>query len=147
MFFPMSSSDIRGPRTVTILVVDDEASVLALVRTMLWRAGYTVLEASEGEEAVRLAAGHATPIQVLLTDVLMPDMNGYEVAEKVRALRPEIRVLYMSGYRDKVIVESTGRQLSDAPMIRKPFTQHILIDRIAAVLAETEDSSSVQQLS
>jgi two-component system cell cycle sensor histidine kinase/response regulator CckA len=143
----MSSSGNRDPHTVTVLVVDDEASVLALVRTMLWRAGYTVLEASGGEEALRVAAGHGGPIHLLLTDVLMPDMNGYEVAEKVVALRPDIRVLYMSGYRDKVIVESTGRQLSNAPMIRKPFTQHILIDRIAETLEEAGDTSSVQPLS
>ncbi len=125
----------RGP--ITILVVDDEPSVLALVRTMLWRAGYTVLEASGGEQALGVSSAHASPIQLLLTDVLMPDMNGYELAEKLKAARPEAKVLYMTGYRDKVLLESTGRPVSDAPLIRKPFTAHNLVAKIEEILEQS----------
>jgi hypothetical protein len=118
----------------TILVVDDEASVLALVRTMLWRAGYTVLEASSGEQALAVASEHASPIQLLLTDVLMPDMNGYELAEKLKAGRPQTKLLYMTGYRDMVLVDSTGRQVRGAALIRKPFTAHNLVAKIEEIL-------------
>lgn len=125
-----SSGSEAGSRPTTILVVDDEASILALVRTMLWRAGYTVLEASDGEQALRVAAEHAAPIQILLTDVLMPDMNGLELAEKFTSVRPEAKILYMTGYRDKVVVESTGRPVRDSPLIRKPFKAYDLIAKI-----------------
>ena len=97
---------------------------------MLWRAGYTVLEASDGEEALRVAAEHPASIQILLTDVLMPDMNGLELAEKFAFVRPEAKILYMTGYRDKVVVESTGRSVDDSPLIRKPFTAYNLIAKI-----------------
>jgi two-component system cell cycle sensor histidine kinase/response regulator CckA len=118
----------------TILVVDDEASVVALVRTMLWRAGFTVLEACGPEEALRIASEQPAMIQLVLTDVLMPGMNGYELADKLLGLRPEAKVLFMSGYRDKVLAESTGRTLASGPFLRKPFTQYALIAKIEEVL-------------
>ena len=129
-----SSGSEEGRRPTTILVVDDEPSVLALVRTMLWRAGFTVLEAPGGDEALSLASGHTEPIQLLLTDVLMPGINGYALAEKITAVRPETKVLFMTGYRDKVVLESTGRPISDSPLIRKPFTAHNLVAKIEEML-------------
>jgi two-component system, cell cycle sensor histidine kinase and response regulator CckA len=131
-----SSGSEAGGRPTTILVVDDEPSVLALVRTMLWRAGFTVLEASGGEQALSIAKQHESPIQLLLTDVLMPDMNGYELAGKVKDARPEAKVLFMTGYRDKVVLESTGRPVGEAALIRKPFTAHNLVAKIEEVLNE-----------
>jgi CheY-like chemotaxis protein len=131
-----SSGSETGIRPTTILVVDDEPSVLALVRTMLWRAGYTVLEGSGADQALGVAAQHPSPIQLLLTDVLMPDMNGYELAEKLLSARPETKVLFMTGYRDKVVLESTGRPVDDAPLIRKPFTAHNLVAKIEELLNE-----------
>lgn len=118
----------------TILVVDDEPTLLALVRTMLWRAGFQVLEASGGEEALRIAGQHAEPIQLLLTDIVMADMNGCELAEKLETARPGIKVLFMSGYTDKAIFESTGRKLDSAHLIRKPFTAYQLVNRIEEAL-------------
>jgi two-component system cell cycle sensor histidine kinase/response regulator CckA len=64
----------------------------------------------------------------------MPGMNGYELADKLLALRPEAKVLFMSGYRDKVLAESTGRPLAEGPFLRKPFTQYALIAKIEDVL-------------
>src|ERR1017187_335431 len=83
----------------TILVVDDEDTVLSLVRTMLWRGGFTVLEAPGAEEALRVASGHAGSIDLLVSDVLMPGTNGYELADALISVRPEAKVLFMSGYR------------------------------------------------
>ena len=131
-----STGSESGRRPTTILVVDDEPSVLALVRTMLWRAGFTVLEAPGGEQALRLASEQTAAIQLLLTDVLMPDMNGYELAEKLMSRRPETKILFMTGYRDKVLLESTGRALEEAPLIRKPFTAFNLVAKIEEILNE-----------
>ncbi|HVX66769.1 MAG TPA: response regulator [Bryobacteraceae bacterium] len=129
-----STGSETGRRPTTILVVDDEPSVLALVRTMLWRAGYTVLEASGGEQALALAAQSTESIQLLLSDVLMPEMNGHELAEKMKTVRPEIKILFMTGYRDKVLFESTGRAMEEVPLIRKPFTAFNLVAKIEEIL-------------
>jgi CheY-like chemotaxis protein len=131
---PDPTSPSAPHRAATILAVDDEETVLALVRTMLWRAGYTVLEASGGDEALRIASEHPVPIDLLLSDILMPDMNGYELADKLKAARPGMKILFMSGYRDKVLAESTGRRLTSVPLLRKPFTQHNLIEKIEQIL-------------
>jgi DNA-binding NtrC family response regulator len=136
-----SSGVEAGGRPTTILVVDDEPAILALVRTMLWRAGFTVLEASGGEQALGIAKQHDAPIQLLLTDVLMPDMNGHDLAGQVTAARPEAKVLFMTGYRDKVVVESTGRPVSEASLIRKPFTAHNLVAKIEEILGEQSVSA------
>ena len=125
--------------SATILVVDDEETVLSLVRTMLWRAGFNVLEAAGADEAMSVAAGHTGPIDLLVSDILMPDRNGYELADDLTAVRPETKVLFMSGYRDKVLSESTGRANIDAPLLRKPFTQYALVSKIEEIL----DGSSV----
>jgi CheY-like chemotaxis protein len=111
---------------------------------MLWRAGYTVLEATGGEEALEVAAGHGSPIQLLLADVLMPDMNGYELAEKLRLVRPETRVLYMSGYRDNVLMERTGGSPEQDPLIRKPFTQYSLTAKISELLGDAGQGPSLR---
>ncbi|HWR53844.1 MAG TPA: response regulator [Bryobacteraceae bacterium] len=127
-----------GQSRTTILVVDDEPALVALVRTMLWRAGYNILEAGSGEEALRIAAEEQGLIKLLLTDVLMPEMNGYELAAKLRKSRPEMKVLFMSGYRDRAIFESTGVAVEDYPLVRKPFTQFALVSRIAEVLESAQ---------
>jgi CheY-like chemotaxis protein len=127
-----------GQSRTTILVVDDEPALVALVRTMLWRAGYNVLEAGSGEEALRVAAEEKGQIKLLLSDVLMPEMNGYELAARLRESRPEMKVLFMSGYRDRVIFDSTGVAVEDHPLVRKPFTQFALVSKIAEVLESAQ---------
>ncbi len=128
-------------RSATILVVDDEPSLLALVRTMLWRAGYEAIEAATPSEALRICAEHKRPIELLLTDILMPEMNGYDLAEQVKAVLPGVKVLFMSGYTDRALLESTGRSVAEAPLVRKPFTQHRLLSRIAEALGQQSNGA------
>jgi CheY-like chemotaxis protein len=130
------SDQTAGHRDTAILVVDDEPALLGLVATMLYKAGYQVLEAPAPSEALRIAAQHPEPIRLLLTDIVMPEMNGYELAERLKAARPETKVLFMSGFTDQALLENTGRALRDAGLIRKPFTQHKLLTRIADLLEE-----------
>jgi signal transduction histidine kinase len=111
----------------TILVVEDEPALLEVTRRILDENGYEVLAAPGGPEALRLAEEHSGEIDVLLTDVVMPVMLGKEVAERLTALRPGIRVLFMSGYAQPV-VELSGE------VIDKPFTEAALLDRLRAVL-------------
>ncbi len=130
----MGAENPVGP---VILVVDDEPAVLALTATMLGRAGYRVLEAEGGEEALILAAQPASQIDLLLTDVMMPGMNGYELGERLQTERPDVKIVYMSGFTDQILMESTGRAVINAPFLRKPFTQHRLVTKITEVLKES----------
>jgi CheY-like chemotaxis protein len=116
----------RG-RGETILVVEDEPALLEVTRRILDENGYEVLAATGGAEALRLADEHPGEIDVLLTDVVMPEMLGKEVAERLTAARPGVRVLFMSGYAQPVI-ELTGE------IIDKPFTEAALLARLRALL-------------
>jgi signal transduction histidine kinase len=112
----------------TVLVVEDEPALLEVTRRILDENGYTVLAASSGAEAVALADAHPGEIDVLLTDVVMPEMLGDEVAQRLSRRRPGLRVLFMSGYAQPV-VELTGE------IIDKPFTEAGLLDRLRVLLA------------
>jgi len=104
----------------TLLVVEDEEGVRVLVRDYLQMSGYTVLEAGRGEEALRIACEHAGQISLMITDVIMPGMNGRELAERMVLLRPEMKVLYMSGYAETAVYRK-GILEPGAPFLRKPF--------------------------
>jgi PAS domain S-box-containing protein len=109
----------------TVLVVEDQPEVLKLACTILEGYGYRVLSASNGEEALRMCESFPGPVHAMLTDVVMPRMNGWDLAVRMVALRPEIRVLYMSGYTGKVPVqEAVGSQAVD--YIQKPFSPEAL---------------------
>jgi signal transduction histidine kinase len=118
----------------TILVVEDEPAMLEVTRRILAAHGYEVLTAGGGEEALRIVDEHAGTIDLLLTDVVMPQMLGREVADRVAALRPGIAVLFMSGYAQAVIGPmgdlSAGHQIID-----KPFTEATLLQRVRQLLA------------
>ena len=120
----------------TILVVEDEPAMLEVARRLLEDAGYRVLTAPGGEEALRIAGEHDGRIELLLTDVVMPGMLGKEVAVRVGELRPGIRVLYMSGYAQSVI-GPMGDLASGHAIIDKPFTEAALLERVARVLSPT----------
>ncbi|MGD1104124.1 MAG: PAS domain S-box protein [Terriglobia bacterium] len=117
----------------TILVVEDEQGVRSLVRLALESSGYKVLEMADAESALAACANYDGPIHLLLTDVVMPQMSGPVVAEKVAALRPGIKVLFMSGYTDDAVVRH-GVLSHDMPFIQKPFSPLALRKKIREVL-------------
>jgi len=114
----------------TILLVEDEEPVRELVRRVLEDFGYRVLAASRPSEAQRLAAG--SEIDLLLTDVVMPEMSGYELATRVRLARPDARTLFMSGYAHKALGDAG--ELPDGELLRKPFSTEELTAAVRAVL-------------
>jgi PAS domain S-box-containing protein len=121
------------PGTV-VLLVEDDPQVRLLGGTILGEAGYTVLVASEPREALELAAKHAGRIDLLLTDVVMPHMSGRQLAEKLTALRPETRVMYVSGYTENTIVHR-GEVDEGVNFLSKPITSRRLLAMVAKVLA------------
>ncbi|MBI5017518.1 MAG: response regulator [Deltaproteobacteria bacterium] len=125
-----------APRgTETVLVVEDETPVRALVRAVLSGLGYTVLEAPGPEEALRVADGHSGPLHLLLTDVVMPGMGGPRLAEAVTVRRPAVKVLYMSGYLDDAVVRH-GVLDRGTRFLQKPFTTRALGRKVREVLDE-----------
>jgi two-component system, cell cycle sensor histidine kinase and response regulator CckA len=104
------------------------------VRGVLDASGYTVLEARGGDDALRLGEQHAGPIHLLLTDVVMPGINGRELARRLAARHPDLRVLFMSGYTDQVVVEQ-GMIEARAPFLQKPFSPEALRRKLREVLA------------
>jgi CheY-like chemotaxis protein len=129
----------RRRGTETILVVEDEAAIREVAERVLVRNGYRVMTAANGPEAVEMAGRVADPIHLLLTDVVMPQMAGREVAERVTALRPGIGVLYMTGYAEPVV--GTGGTLGPgALLVEKPFTQSDLLARVREALGTATDN-------
>ena len=116
----------------TILVVDDDEWVRVLARDVLAAEGYRVLEAADGQDAIRVAAEHTGPIHLLLTDVMMPGMNGCELAAGLGALLPGLKVMFMSAYdRDFLVARGLN---PGGPVITKPFTIEYLTRRVQMVL-------------
>jgi PAS domain S-box-containing protein len=129
---PVSGSRNGGGELV--LVVEDETAMREVTRRILTRNGYQVLTAANGPEAIDLAVGHSGHIDVLLSDVIMPQMLGKEVAESVGALQPGIRVLFMSGYTQGVLGPQ-GVLDPGVSLLEKPFTESSLLDKLREVLA------------
>ncbi len=123
--------------TETILVVDDEEALREVTRRILTRNGYTVVTASSGAQAMEIAASHVGPIDLLLTDVIMPTMQGPTVANEVRKLRPGIRVLFMSGHAQPVL-EAEAVLGTEFLLVEKPFDQAILLENVRTVLDRNE---------
>lgn len=98
--------------------------------------GYSVIDAENGHTALELAAMHAGPVQLLMTDVVMPGISGRELADRVKRLRPEIKILYMSGYTDQAVVHH-GILESDAILLQKPFTLAALASKLRELLTAT----------
>ncbi len=120
--------------TETVLLVEDDDRVRALVANMLRKYGYTVLLASAGDQAMEIAARHRGRIHLLLTDVVMPGLSGRLLSERLTAVRPDTRVLYMSGYSDDAILRH-GVKKATAHFIQKPFSVDALANKIRETLA------------
>lgn len=120
----------------TILVVEDQPDVRRLTATILRTCGYQVLQAAGGAEALALASQYAKPIHLLVTDVVMPGMNGRELAERLKALRPDAKVIYTSGYADDLIA-NRGVHGTDFTYIAKPFSPETLSAKVREVLGES----------
>lgn len=144
IFFPRVDGAAQGTESVaaggdpikgreTVLLVEDEPGVRRLVNETLRLHGYTVLEARHGIEALLTGAKHLGPIHLLLTDVVMPQMSGPEVAEKLATVRPEVKVLYMSGYPDHPAFSKGGVD-TEHSFLQKPFTPSTLAQKVREVL-------------
>jgi len=127
----ISSRSAAG--TETILFVEDEESVRELVRDYLTTAGYHVLDASDGVRALEVAAGHKGPIHMLITDVVMPRLSGREVATQIAEQRPDVKVLYISGYTDDSVFRH-GVLEGGVAFLQKPFNLKALAQKIREVL-------------
>ena len=131
---PMPPSRLQNSGgTETVLLVEDEAGVRALARQALESRGYRVLEAPDGEEALKLCHQHAGEIDLLLSDVVMPRMSGRELRERMADLSPQTRVIFTSGYTDDAIVRH-GVYQSESDFLQKPFTIHALLRKVREVL-------------
>jgi PAS domain S-box-containing protein len=130
---PATEAVLTPGRGETILLVEDAQRVRAVVREILEMSGYVVLEARHGAEALEVSNRHVGVIHLLVTDVVMPQMSGRELAQRLATLRPELKVLYMSGYTDDAIVRH-GVLASGIAFLSKPFTPNALALKVREVL-------------
>jgi len=133
-FEPQLTGDAGGE---TILIAEDEEVVRKLIREVLRAAGYEVLEAQDAEEALRIHELHGESIDLLLTDVVMPGLNGIELAGRLSSRASGLRTLFMSGYTGNATAS-----LADAAFIRKPFTPHELTRKLREVLARPVEAAA-----
>ena len=124
------------PGTETILLVEDEANLRYLARQYLEKQGYKVIEAADGAVAMQIAVAHEAVIHLLLTDVIMPGMNGRELAQRISEIRPNVKILYMSGYTENVIGHN-GTLDAGVRLLQKPFTLRDLKNKVREVLDAT----------
>jgi two-component system cell cycle sensor histidine kinase/response regulator CckA len=133
---PMTTAPPKGSGTV--LVVEDEYELRNLATQILREHGYTVLAAADGNGALRAAAQHPGPIHLLLTDVVMPHLNGWEVAQRLAASRPQTKVLYMTGYTEIAAVHDAA---AGAAVLEKPFMPAALARKVHEVIQAPTESS------
>jgi two-component system cell cycle sensor histidine kinase/response regulator CckA len=147
IYLPAHQADIdvaaaRPPRAParggaeTVLLVEDETLVRQLTHEILRRNGYRVLEAADGVEALAVVRDHAGHIDLMLTDVVMPRMSGHELVELARPVRPEMRILYVSGYSEEAIARQ-GQLTKGIELLSKPFTPGVLTAKIRELLDRT----------
>jgi CheY-like chemotaxis protein len=143
IFLPLVDADVYRPRTrlpvrvgaagQTLLLVEDDDSVRSLASAILTSSGYHVLEARGGEEALRISREHQGVIHALITDVIMPQISGPQLASIIQGRRPDIKVLYMSGYTDEMISRHAGLDPGEA-FVQKPFSPETLSGKVHEIL-------------
>jgi len=151
IYLPQVPEDLPAPEAVvvheslrgdeTILLVEDSKTVRGLVLRYLENHGYTVIDAESGVEALRIAAAHPGRIDLLITDVVLPKIDGHELAMQLVEARPETAVIYMSGFSDDALSRH-GVDAGDLTMIQKPFTQQQLLSEVRRVLQESHPAES-----
>jgi len=117
----------------TVLLVEDDESLRPLMRRVLEKHGYAVLEARHGKDAMRVAGGHGGAVDLVITDVVMPEMGGRELAERLASARPSSKILFVSGYTDDVVIRQ-GILDKGRPFLQKPFTPQELLTKAREVL-------------
>lgn len=125
-------SSSRTTNPPVILLVEDESMVREVTREVLLHAGYQVLESSNAREALQLARAHVEQIDLLLTDVIMPEMNGADLAGQMQNILPDLVTVFMSGYAESDIARRLHR--TSGSHIQKPFTVQTLLSRVAEAL-------------
>ncbi len=151
-YFPAASaslaaSDTDAPRdeaasgSETIMVVEDDDAVRRLVRDTLEKHGYRLLVAASGPEALSIAERFDRPIDLLITDVVMPQMSGRQLAERLKAVRPDTQILFISGYTESAIVQ-TGAQGDENSFLQKPFTPSTLSRTVRELLDKAHKAIS-----
>jgi signal transduction histidine kinase len=144
LYLPRLAEDVRAASAPTataassggseiVLLVEDAGSLREMIREILTESGYRILEADTAERALEIAGAHEGPIDLLLTDVVMPGIGGAELAHRLHPRRPATRVLFMSGYTDDVMVQR-GVLAADAALIQKPFSSTALLGKIREAL-------------
>jgi CheY-like chemotaxis protein len=128
-----STTPARIDKYGTVLIVEDQEQVRELVKSVLEAEGFKVLEAAGGPEALSLSSHYSGPIHLLITDLIMPEMTGKQVADKLRPLRPGMKVMYMSGYNEDILARR-GVDEPDVPYLAKPFTPRTLSAKVHEVL-------------
>ena len=121
------------PKRPTILLVDDDKNTRELFRSSLREQGYDVLAAADGESALQICRLHRGPIQLLIADAVMPKMSGTQVAKQILALRPTIKVLYISGFVKDIVMRGTLRPVDG--FLAKPFSTERLAEKIEELLS------------
>jgi two-component system, cell cycle sensor histidine kinase and response regulator CckA len=129
---PISTDATRAAKPV-ILLVEDELLVREVTRQVLEHGGYQVLESDGPREALRLAAEHRGSIRLLLSDVIMPEMNGPDLARHIRNVQPDLTTVFMSGYAQAAMLQGTMKELH-ATYLQKPFTVELLLSCVSAAL-------------
>ena len=117
----------------TILMVEDDALVRGLTSRILRAAGYLVLEASNGRDAIQIASGFQGEIHLVVADVIMPELSGKELFVEIEAVRPGIKVLYITGYPENMLIHNGALTLND-PLLPKPFTAETLRRKVREVI-------------
>jgi len=136
-----SESSPRVQGAETILLVEDEENVRSLALKILKKQGYRILSAADGKDALKLVESHTVPLHLLVTDVVMPHVSGPELAEKLQAKFPGLKVLFMSGYTDDAVLRH-GLIEAEMPFIQKPYTPQQLAQKVRQVLDGKPNSRS-----